>query len=108
MTKFFVSLLSSYGVHISQMNALGVMRMRHFEFVCRAHNIEPQVPMFNVFYRMTCQSGFYSFAHSFAHRSAKIKPVAVGMSRIWRKVDRVPIFKVDDIGMHSNLVGLLL
>ena len=72
VTKFFVSLLGAYGVHISQMNALGVMRMRHFEFVCRAHNIEPHASMFNVFYRMTCQAGFYSFAH----RSTKVNPVA--------------------------------
>ena len=146
--------------------------MRHFEFACRAHNIEPHVSMFNTFYRMTNQSGFYSFAH----RSSRIKPVAstpprslhqwknkffyirtgvfpihmqwrtaqseqpeippishegtrwyltltaqpsrldyikepalvaAGMSRIWKKDDRVPIFRVDGKGMYSKLYFFL-
>ncbi|MFS8029701.1 hypothetical protein Hanom_Chr17g01525381 [Helianthus anomalus] len=61
MTKFIGESLSRYGLHISQINALGLPRVTHFEFICRAHRLVPTVDMFNVFYYVTYTSGFCSF-----------------------------------------------
>ncbi|KAJ0765627.1 hypothetical protein HanPI659440_Chr08g0305591 [Helianthus annuus] len=58
MTKFTGR---NYGLHISQINAIGLPRVTHFEFVCRANRVEPTFEMFNVFYTVTYTSGFYSF-----------------------------------------------
>ncbi|XP_035841715.1 uncharacterized protein LOC110918485 isoform X2 [Helianthus annuus] len=61
ITKFTASVLRGYGLHISQLNAIGLPRITHFEYVCRAYRIEPTFQMFNVFYSVTYASGFYSF-----------------------------------------------
>ncbi|KAJ0444024.1 hypothetical protein HanIR_Chr16g0827221 [Helianthus annuus] len=61
ITKFTSSVLRNYGLHISQINAIGLPRITHFEFVCRAHRIDPTFEMFNVFYSVTYANGFYSF-----------------------------------------------
>ncbi|MFS7977026.1 hypothetical protein Hanom_Chr10g00899381 [Helianthus anomalus] len=34
-SKFIGEVLTSYGLHISQINALGLPRLTHFEFICR-------------------------------------------------------------------------
>ncbi|MFS7998891.1 hypothetical protein Hanom_Chr12g01159441 [Helianthus anomalus] len=49
MTKFTGEALTNYGLHISQINALGLPQITHFEFICRANCIEPTFEMFNVF-----------------------------------------------------------
>ncbi|KAJ0796161.1 hypothetical protein HanPI659440_Chr04g0158981 [Helianthus annuus] len=61
MTKFTAAVLKNYSLHISQINALGLPRVTHFEFICRASRIEPTFEMFNVFYTVTYTGGFYSF-----------------------------------------------
>ncbi|KAJ0836975.1 hypothetical protein HanRHA438_Chr16g0773021 [Helianthus annuus] len=61
ITKFTAAVLRGYGLHISQINAIGLPRITHFEYVCRAYRIEPTFEMFNVFYSVTYTSGFYSF-----------------------------------------------
>ncbi|KAJ0754037.1 hypothetical protein HanPI659440_Chr09g0342491 [Helianthus annuus] len=61
MTKFTVEVLTNYGLHISQINALGLPRLTHFEFICKANRIEPTFEMFNVFYNVSYTGGFYSF-----------------------------------------------
>ncbi|MFS7917774.1 hypothetical protein Hanom_Chr03g00193161 [Helianthus anomalus] len=61
MTKYTREVLSNYGLHISQRNALGFPRITHFEFICRANYIEPTSKMFNVFYFVSYTGGFYSF-----------------------------------------------
>ncbi|KAF5800095.1 hypothetical protein HanXRQr2_Chr07g0312071 [Helianthus annuus] len=50
ITKFTAAVLRGYGLHISQLNAIGLPRITHFEYVCRAYRIEPTFQMFNVFY----------------------------------------------------------
>ncbi|KAM0049665.1 hypothetical protein Hdeb2414_s0008g00288551 [Helianthus debilis subsp. tardiflorus] len=59
MPKFIGDVLTGYGIHISQVNALGLPRVTHFEFICRAQKIEPTFEMFNVFYYVTYSRGFY-------------------------------------------------
>ncbi|XP_022006810.2 zinc finger BED domain-containing protein RICESLEEPER 2-like [Helianthus annuus] len=61
ITKFTAAVLRGYGLHISQLNAIGLPRITHFEYVCRAYRIEPTFQMFNVFYSVTYASSFYSF-----------------------------------------------
>ncbi|KAJ0611213.1 hypothetical protein HanHA300_Chr01g0012651 [Helianthus annuus] len=61
MTKFTREVLTNYGLHISQINALGLPRITHFEFICRANRIELTFEMFNVFYFVSYTGGFYSF-----------------------------------------------
>ncbi|KAJ0796107.1 hypothetical protein HanPI659440_Chr04g0158341 [Helianthus annuus] len=61
MSKFLGDVLMRYGIHISQVNALGLPRITHFEFICRDQKIEPTFEMFNVFYYVTYTGGFCSF-----------------------------------------------
>ncbi|KAF5805000.1 hypothetical protein HanXRQr2_Chr05g0203781 [Helianthus annuus] len=61
-TKFFLDILNYYKFHISQLNPMGMVRIRHFEFLCRSMHIEPTVDRFRVFYQLHCAQGFYSFA----------------------------------------------
>ncbi|KAJ0539826.1 hypothetical protein HanHA300_Chr08g0290911 [Helianthus annuus] len=61
MMKFTSEVLTNYGLHISQINALGLPRITHFEFICRANRIEPTIEKFNVFYFVSYTGGFYSF-----------------------------------------------
>ncbi|KAJ0576073.1 hypothetical protein HanIR_Chr05g0220001 [Helianthus annuus] len=61
-TKFFLDIMNYYKFHISQLNPMGMVRIRHFEFLCRSMHIEPTVDRFRVFYQFHCAQGFYSFA----------------------------------------------
>ncbi|KAJ0489430.1 hypothetical protein HanHA300_Chr12g0443991 [Helianthus annuus] len=51
-TEFLAHILHYYGFHISQMSQPGMVRVRHFEFLCRAHDIEPTVERSRVFYQL--------------------------------------------------------
>ncbi|MFS7945310.1 hypothetical protein Hanom_Chr06g00522771 [Helianthus anomalus] len=61
MSKFIGEVLTDYGLHISQINALGLPRITHVVFICRAQCIEPTFEKFNIFYFVTYTGGFYSF-----------------------------------------------
>ncbi|KAJ0805360.1 hypothetical protein HanPI659440_Chr02g0049081 [Helianthus annuus] len=58
---FTAEALTNHGLHISQITALGLPSVTHFEFICRANRVEPTFEMFNVFYMVTYTGGFYSF-----------------------------------------------
>ncbi|MFS7975070.1 hypothetical protein Hanom_Chr10g00876141 [Helianthus anomalus] len=47
-TEFMAHIFHHYGFHISQMSPPGMVRVRHFEFLCRSHEIEPTVEKFRV------------------------------------------------------------
>ncbi|MFS7990912.1 hypothetical protein Hanom_Chr11g01064551 [Helianthus anomalus] len=47
---FVLDILDYYKFHISQLNPMGMVRIRHFEIVCRSMHIEPTVDRFRVFY----------------------------------------------------------
>ncbi|MFS7987381.1 hypothetical protein Hanom_Chr11g01021851 [Helianthus anomalus] len=49
MMKFFGEVLSRYGLHISQINALGLPPVTHFKFILRSQQLIPLVDMFNFF-----------------------------------------------------------
>ncbi|KAM0057746.1 hypothetical protein Hdeb2414_s0005g00161971 [Helianthus debilis subsp. tardiflorus] len=46
VTKFFLKILSYYKFHISQMQPIGMVQVRYFEFVCQSMHIEPTVTRF--------------------------------------------------------------
>ncbi|KAJ0561286.1 hypothetical protein HanHA300_Chr06g0221181 [Helianthus annuus] len=48
---------------------MGMVRIRHFEFICRSQGLEPSVDKFRVFYQLIRNMGFYSFAQ---HGAKKI------------------------------------
>ncbi|MFS7911585.1 hypothetical protein Hanom_Chr02g00119891 [Helianthus anomalus] len=70
MTKFFGEILSRYGLHISQINALDLPHVTYFEFICQAQWLVPTVDMFNIFYYVSYTGGFYSLNY----RTANVLP----------------------------------
>ncbi|MFS7966437.1 hypothetical protein Hanom_Chr09g00773731 [Helianthus anomalus] len=43
VTNFFGEILSFYNFHVSQLSPLVMVSIRHFEFACRSHGVEPTV-----------------------------------------------------------------
>ncbi|MFS7921317.1 hypothetical protein Hanom_Chr03g00235381 [Helianthus anomalus] len=43
----------NYGIHLSQVNTIGLPRLTHFKFICRAQKIESTFETFNVFFIMS-------------------------------------------------------
>ncbi|MFS7963163.1 hypothetical protein Hanom_Chr08g00734881 [Helianthus anomalus] len=52
------SILHFNGFHISQMSPMGMVRVRHFEFLCRSQGLEPSVEKFRAFYQLIRNMGF--------------------------------------------------
>ncbi|MFS7911213.1 hypothetical protein Hanom_Chr02g00115461 [Helianthus anomalus] len=67
-------ILHYYGFHISQMSPPDMVRVRHFEFLCRSHGIEPTVEKFRVFYRLILNIGFYSFSNRGSAKKIMLNP----------------------------------
>ncbi|MFS7935813.1 hypothetical protein Hanom_Chr05g00407951 [Helianthus anomalus] len=51
-THFLGSILHYYAFHISQLSPMGMVRIRHFEFVCRSQWEEHTVEKFRVSYHL--------------------------------------------------------
>ncbi|MFS8003052.1 hypothetical protein Hanom_Chr13g01209341 [Helianthus anomalus] len=62
-TEFIAHILHYYGFHLSQMSPPGMVRVRHFKFLCRSHGIEPTFEKFRVFYKLIRNIRFYSFGN---------------------------------------------
>ncbi|KAJ0876244.1 hypothetical protein HanPSC8_Chr11g0486211 [Helianthus annuus] len=73
-TNFLGSILSYYRFHISQMSPPGMVRVRHFEFLCQSHGIEPSVDKFRSFYQLQRTMGFFSFASRGAAKKILLNP----------------------------------
>ncbi|KAF5806935.1 hypothetical protein HanRHA438_Chr05g0236441 [Helianthus annuus] len=73
-TEFMAHILHYYGFHISQRSPLGMVRVRHFEFLCRCHEIEPAVDKFRVFYQLIRNIGFYSFGNRGSAKKILLNP----------------------------------
>ncbi|MFS7936670.1 hypothetical protein Hanom_Chr05g00418521 [Helianthus anomalus] len=73
-TNFMAHILQYYGFHISQMSPPDMVWVRHFEFLCRAHDIEPIVKKFRVFYQLIRNMGFYSFSNRGAAKKILLNP----------------------------------
>ncbi|MFS7935464.1 hypothetical protein Hanom_Chr05g00403761 [Helianthus anomalus] len=73
-TEFMASILHFYGFHIYQMIPAGMVRVRHFEFLCRSQGMEPTVEKFWAFYELIRNTGFYSFGNRGAAKKILIGP----------------------------------
>ncbi|KAF5785772.1 hypothetical protein HanXRQr2_Chr10g0432601 [Helianthus annuus] len=73
-TNFMGNILHFYNFHISQMSPPGMVRVRHYESLCRAHGIEPTVEKFQAFYQLIRTMGFFSFASRGATRKILLNP----------------------------------
>ncbi|KAL9994926.1 hypothetical protein Hdeb2414_s0857g00954751 [Helianthus debilis subsp. tardiflorus] len=73
-TNFLGSILSHYNFHISQLSPPGMVRVRHFEFLCWSHGIEPSVEKFRAFYQLQRNMGFFSFASRGAAKKILLNP----------------------------------
>ncbi|KAJ0716528.1 hypothetical protein HanPI659440_Chr13g0513731 [Helianthus annuus] len=73
-TNFMGSILHHYNFHLSQMSPPGMVRVRHFEFLCRSHGIEPTVEKFRAFYQLQRTMGFFSFASRGAAKKILLNP----------------------------------
>ncbi|KAF5795709.1 hypothetical protein HanRHA438_Chr08g0354381 [Helianthus annuus] len=73
-TEFMASILHFYGFHISQMSSTGMLRVRHFEFLCRSQGMEPIVERFRAFYQLIRNIGFYSSSNRGVAKKILIGP----------------------------------
>ncbi|MFS7945852.1 hypothetical protein Hanom_Chr06g00529001 [Helianthus anomalus] len=73
-TKFMAHILHYYGFHVSQLSPPGMVRVRHFEFLCRSHGIEPIVEKFRVFYQLIRNIGFYTFGNRGSSKKILLNP----------------------------------
>ncbi|KAJ0641020.1 hypothetical protein HanLR1_Chr16g0622381 [Helianthus annuus] len=73
-TEFMAHILHFYGFHLSQMTPPGMVRVRHFEFLCRSHGIEPTVEKFRVFYQLIRNIEFYSFGNRGSAKKILLNP----------------------------------
>ncbi|MFS7953700.1 hypothetical protein Hanom_Chr07g00621711 [Helianthus anomalus] len=74
VTRFFLEILAYYKFHISQMHPIGMVRVRHFEFLCRSMYIELTVNRFRVLYQMHYSQGFYSFSQRVSAKKILLNP----------------------------------
>ncbi|KAM0067681.1 hypothetical protein Hdeb2414_s0002g00064131 [Helianthus debilis subsp. tardiflorus] len=68
------SILHLYGFHISQMSPMGMVRVRHFEFLCRSQGQEPIVEKFRAFYQLIRNIDLYSFGNRGSAKKILLNP----------------------------------
>lgn len=61
ITKFLCDFLDVSGIHISQLHPFGFIRLRHFEFCCKALGVEPTVDRFLAIYKIQTRGSWFSF-----------------------------------------------
>ncbi|GJV96642.1 hypothetical protein Tco_1548219 [Tanacetum coccineum] len=62
LTKFFVSVLKYFRIHISQLSPFGAARISHFEVLTRILELGPSMSVFRAFYTHMYSDGLFSFA----------------------------------------------
>ncbi|GKB34508.1 hypothetical protein Tco_0879450 [Tanacetum coccineum] len=62
LTKFFVSVLKYFRIHIYQLSPFGAARISHFEVLTRVLDLGPSVAVFRAFYTRMYSDGLFSFA----------------------------------------------
>ncbi|GKA71190.1 hypothetical protein Tco_0777329 [Tanacetum coccineum] len=61
-STFLLAVIRHFHVHISQLVPLGLTRLTLFELYCRSLDIVPSVTLFRVFYKLSKQGDWFSFA----------------------------------------------
>ncbi|MFS8010246.1 hypothetical protein Hanom_Chr14g01294791 [Helianthus anomalus] len=54
------------------MSPMGMVRVRHFKFLCTSQGLEPTVEKFRAFYQLIRNMGFYSFGNRGAAKNILI------------------------------------
>ncbi|GKB58015.1 hypothetical protein Tco_0914201 [Tanacetum coccineum] len=62
LTKFFVTVLKYFRIHISQLSPFGAARISHFEVLTRVLDLGPSVAVFRAFYTRIYSDGLFSFS----------------------------------------------
>ncbi|KAL8260687.1 hypothetical protein R6Q59_028640 [Mikania micrantha] len=61
ISKFCLHMLERYGLHISQMSPLGLIRLYHYEFVLRSVRAAVVPLYFQIFFKLVKKDDWYSF-----------------------------------------------
>ena len=73
-------------MHITQVSPFGVMRVMHFEAMCRSLRTEPTFERFNVFYRLESkESGWFSFTDRKRDISVTVTKSSPKSLRDWKR-----------------------
>ncbi|MFS8033377.1 hypothetical protein Hanom_Chr17g01568861 [Helianthus anomalus] len=62
-SRFLITVLQFFRVHISQVNPFRLSRISHFELSYRAHDRRPDLDVFRYFYEFITAGDWYTFAH---------------------------------------------
>ncbi|MFS8025213.1 hypothetical protein Hanom_Chr16g01472331 [Helianthus anomalus] len=71
-THVLGDILQYYGFHISLLSPMGMVRIQHFEFVCRSQGEQPTVERFRAFYRF-----FHNWEMKFFYIRAEEIPIVM-------------------------------
>ncbi|KAM0071807.1 hypothetical protein Hdeb2414_s0001g00029431 [Helianthus debilis subsp. tardiflorus] len=61
LTKFYIEVLVFHEVHLSQMNPFGLAKVCQFELVCRGSESDPDLDVFQAFYKLNRTGDWYIF-----------------------------------------------
>ncbi|KAJ0467689.1 hypothetical protein HanIR_Chr14g0688051 [Helianthus annuus] len=61
LTKFLVEVLLFHEVHLSQVNPFGLAKVCHFELACRGLDSDPDLNVFQAFYKLNRSGNWYTF-----------------------------------------------
>jgi hypothetical protein len=62
VSRFLISILRHYKIHITQINPISLQKVFHYEFSVRALKEAPKVPQFCAFYKLTKAGDWWSFS----------------------------------------------
>ena len=82
ITKFLGKIIRNYQIHISQLHPRSMARIRHFEFICTVHNLQPRIDWFPVFYQLALSKSWYKCQGFIGRRLGK---EAEEIPKHWRK-----------------------
>ncbi|KAF5761941.1 hypothetical protein HanXRQr2_Chr16g0771021 [Helianthus annuus] len=61
LMKFLIDVLLFHEVHLSQMNPFGLAKVCHFELSCRGLGSNPDLDVFQAFYKLNRSGSWYTF-----------------------------------------------
>ncbi|MFS7999235.1 hypothetical protein Hanom_Chr12g01163671 [Helianthus anomalus] len=108
MTKFTAEVLTNYGLYISQINALGVPRLTHFEFICRANRIDPTFEMFNTSGVIPCSSNPPKSLHDWKQKFFYIRRGVIPVDMHYRaESEGIPKIDIEEMALVGAGMSML-
>jgi hypothetical protein len=62
VSKFLITILKHYRIHITQISLISLLKVFHYEFCVRALKEEPEVLQFRAFYKLTKSGDWWTFS----------------------------------------------